>query len=112
MVIEPSTDAMTDAIVTFGRDLLMREDPSLGAKEIPFAALLRTVNAWFASHEPALRQILCTETCQIRPEIASGVNVIGIVEAAIRAHYGDQIPVSAATACLVNYGLARFCAAG
>jgi hypothetical protein len=112
MVIEPSTDAMTDAIVTFGRDLLMREDPSLGAKEIPFATLLRTVNAWFASQEPTLRQILCTETCQVRPEIVSGVNLIGIVEAAIRTHYKDQIPVSSATACLVNYGLAKFCVGG
>ena len=47
MVIEPSTDEMVDAVVTFGRDLLMREDPSLGAREIPFATLLHTVNAWW-----------------------------------------------------------------
>jgi hypothetical protein len=112
MLIEPSTDAMTDAIVTFGRDLSMQQDPSLGAKEIPFATLLRTVNAWFALHEPALRQILCTETCKVQQEIVSGVNLIALVEAAIRAHYGDQIPVSAATACLVNYGLDKFCAGG
>ena len=110
MVIEASTDAMTDAIVTFGRDLLMREDPSLGAKEIPFATLLRTVNAWFNSHEPALRRILCTEKCQVRPEIVSGVTLAGTIEAAIRTHYGDQSPVSAATACLVNSRLAPFCA--
>ena len=88
----------------------MREDPSLGAREIPFATLLHTVNAWFTSQEPTLRGILCTETCQVRPEIVSGVNLIGIVAAAIRTHYGDQIPVSSAAACLVNYGLTKFCA--
>ena len=110
MVIEPSTDATVDAIVTFGRDLLMREDPSLGAKEIPFATLLHTVNAWFTSQEPTLRRILCTETCQVRSEIASGVNLIGIVATTIQTHYGDQIPPSSAAACLVNYGLTKFCA--
>ena len=110
MVIEPSTDEMVDAVVTFGRDLLMREDPSLGAREIPFATLLHTVNAWFTSQEPTLRGILCTGTYQVRPEIVSGVNLIGIVAAAIRTHYGDQIPVSSAVACLLNYGLTKFCA--
>ena len=46
----------------------MREDPSLGAREIPFATLLHTVNAWFTLQEPTLRGILCTETYQVRPE--------------------------------------------
>jgi hypothetical protein len=112
MLIQPTTDAMTEAIVTFGRDLLMREDPSLGAKEIPFATLLRKVNQWFAEHEPALRKILCNENRKVRTEIASGVSLLGITEGAIRAHFGDQIPVSSAAACLVNYGLDKFCSAG
>jgi hypothetical protein len=110
MTIEPTNPEMVEAFAAFGRDLLLLENKSLGAKEIPLATLLEKSISWFGPQEVVLRKILCTQTHQLRPEIATAANLIGIVTAAIRAHYGDHFPASSATAALVSYGLTRYCA--
>jgi hypothetical protein len=111
MAIEPSSPEMVEAFAAFGRDLLLVENGTLGAKEIPLATLLDKTKSWFGLQEPTLRKIICTQTRQVKPEITAATNLIGIVAAAIRAHYGDQFPYSTASAALVSYGLARFCMA-
>jgi hypothetical protein len=111
MAIEPSSPEMVEAFAAFGRDLLLVEKGTLGAKEIPLATLLDKATSWFGLQEPTLRRIICTQTHQVKPEITAATNLIGIVTAAIRAHYGDQFPYSTASASLVSYGLTRFCMA-
>jgi hypothetical protein len=111
MTLNPTTDEMVDAVAVFGRDLMMLENPALGARAIPFATLLAEVNSWIASQESTVRGILCTQTGQVKPEIISGVNMAGLVSTAIRAHYGDKFPAGSCAACLVSYGLTKFCAA-
>jgi hypothetical protein len=110
MTLNPTSDEMADAVAVFGRDLIMLENPALGAREIPFATLLAQVNSWIASQESTVRVILCTQTRTVKPEIVSGVNMAGIVSSAIRAHYGDKFPSGSCAACLVCYGLTKFCA--
>ncbi len=111
MLSDPTNRELNDALAAFGRDLAILEDPSLGAREIPAARLIEKSKAWFASQEIVLRRILCTESNQVKPEIAVAVNLVGMIAAAIRAQYGDHFPASSAASALTSYGLNRFCAA-
>lgn len=110
MSIEPTTPEMRDTFAAFGRDLLLLEDKSLGAREIPLSKLLAKATSWLSAEEIVLRKIVCTETHQVKPEITCAVNMGGIIATAIRAHYGDHFPASSASATLMSYGLAKFCA--
>ena len=102
---------MVETFATFGRDLILAENGSLGAKELPLATLLEKAESWPQLQEPTLRRMICTEKHQVKPGIATATNLIGIVAAAIRAHYGDNFPYGSASAALVSYGLSRFCMA-
>jgi hypothetical protein len=111
MIIDPKHPELADDFAAFGRELLLLENPSFGAKEIPFGVLIDKAKSWFASQDTILRGILCTPANQVRPEVTAGVNLTGIVATAIRAHYGDRFPAPSAAGCLVSYGIVRYCAA-
>jgi hypothetical protein len=109
MDVELNSEETIEAFATFGQDLILAESGKLGAKEPLLATLIDKAMSWVQSQEPILRKMFCTRKQQLRPEIATGTNMVGMVATAIRNHYGDNFPYGSAAAALVSYGLLRFC---
>jgi hypothetical protein len=90
----------------------MLEEPSLGAREIPFSKLAAKAKTWFAGEAATLHKLICTATNAIKPELTAGTAMLAIVAGLLRAHYGQQFPSEAAANCVIVYGLQKFCATG
>jgi hypothetical protein len=109
-MFENDDQSLEEPLAEFGQYLNILENPSLGAREVPFSKLVAKANAWFAAESATLHTLICTPTNAVKPEITASTTMLVIVASVLRAHYGVQFPSEAAANCLIMYGIQKFCA--